>query len=132
MALILRGERSFLQAVSHLGYSNPFLPERIEFERAALGGDFTEGEPVWSQQVDDPERPRINAWRISERLERVAEQLRARLCEGAEARALDLALYEDAILLLLYQRSYRSFFEAGFGPAAAKSDSTRCGSTTVF
>src|SRR5271157_1301566 len=125
MALISRGERRFLQAVSQLGYSNPFLPERIEFERAALGGDFMEGEPVWSQQVDDPERPRINVWRIVERLERVAEQLRARLREGAEARAQDLALYEDAVLLLLYQRYYRNFFEAGFGPAAAKTDSTR-------
>jgi hypothetical protein len=125
MALISRGERPFLQAVSQLGYSNPFLPERIEFERAALGGDFMEGEPVWSQQVDDPERPRVNVWRIVERLERVAEQLRARLREGAEARAQDLVLYEDAILLLLYQRYYRNFFEAGFGPAAAKTDSTR-------
>ena len=125
MTLISRGGRPFLQAVSQLGYSNPFLPERIEFERAALGGDFMEGEPVWSQQVDDPELPRVNVWRIVEHLERVAEQLRARLSEGAEARSQDLVLYEDAILLLLYQRYYRNFFEAGFGPAAAKTDSAR-------
>lgn len=125
MVFLARGERPFLQAVSQLGYSNPFLPERVEFERAALGRDFVPGEPVWSQQVDDPERPRVNVWRIAERLEPLAERLRARLRQGVAAPERDLALYEDAVLQVLYSRFYPKFFEVGFGPGAAESDSGR-------
>src|SRR5271157_530997 len=125
MPFLSARERAFLESVSRLGYCNPFLPERVDLERAALGGDFVEGEPVWSQPVAEPERPRANAWRVSEKLERVAEELRARLAADAEAGERELALYEDAVLLLLYQRSYPDFFEASFGPAAARPDSAR-------
>jgi transcriptional regulator with AAA-type ATPase domain len=118
MAFLTRADRAFLESISRLGYCNPFLPERVEAERSALGADFVAGEPVWSQRVADPERPRANAWRIAERLERLAADLRARLAGGAEASARDLALYEDAVLLLLYQRYYPRFFDASFGGAA--------------
>ncbi len=118
-------QRPMLQAVSHLAYCNPFLPELVEFERAVLGSEFHEGEAVWSQQVADPEQPRVNVWRIAARLEPLVEQLRSRLGGTADARENDLVLYEDAVLYLLYQRYYRSFFEAGFGPAAQKTDTAR-------
>src|SRR5437667_6816888 len=117
MAFLSRSERSFLHAVSQLAYCNPFLPERVECERAALGGDFVEGEPVWSLPVDQPERPRANVWRIVERLKPMAEQLRGRLRARPAAPREDLALYQDAILHLLYQRYYSRLFEAEFGQA---------------
>src|SRR5882762_7731336 len=60
MAFLSSAERSFLKAVSQLAYCNPFLPERTEFERAVLGSEFVEGEPIWSRPMDDPERPRTN------------------------------------------------------------------------
>src|ERR1022692_4200610 len=125
MPFLTPQQRSFLTAVSQLVYANPFLPERVEFERAALGDAFVAGEPVWSQHVHDPEQPRANVWRIVERLEALAEQLQARLGEGVEGRPADLVLYEDAVLHLLYQRYYRHFFAAAFGPAAAQSDPAR-------
>jgi transcriptional regulator with AAA-type ATPase domain len=68
------------------------------------------GEPVWSRRGED--RPRANAWRIGERVGELLERLRPRLAEGAEAKERDLALYEDAALLLLYQRYYPKFLEA--------------------
>ena len=117
MAFLTSDHRDLLQAISRLGYANPFLPERMEWERAVLGGDFVEGEPVWSQTVEDPDKPSPNVWRIEERLEPVAKALRSRLAEGIEAGEQDLALYEDAVLYLLYQRYYTRFFEAGFGSA---------------
>src|SRR6202790_5854300 len=101
MSFLSRTERSFVRAVSQLAYCNPFLPERIECERAALGADFVEGEPVWSLPVDQPERPRANAWLIVGKLEPLVEQLRAKL--SADVREEDLALYEDGVLHLLYQ-----------------------------
>jgi transcriptional regulator with AAA-type ATPase domain len=119
MAFLSSGERTFLRAVSGLVYCNPFLPERTQLERAALGSAFHAGEPVWSLPVDDPEASRVNVWRIFERLEPLVEQLRDRLSAGSKAREEDLVLYEDAILQVLYQRHYHQFFEAGIGPAAS-------------
>ncbi len=124
MILLSTSQRAFLEAVSRLGYCNPFLPERVEWELEALGLDFVEGDAVWSQPVDDPERPRANVSRIVARLETLAGQMRAGLAESAEASAHDLALYEDAAVFLIYHRYYQSFFDAGFG-AKVRNDATR-------
>src|SRR5262249_3675658 len=118
MAFLSRSERTFLRAVSQLAYCNPFLPERVEHERAALGGDFVEGEPVWSLPVDQPEQPRANVWRVAARLEPLGEQMRSRLRARPTVSREDLALYGDAVLALLYQGFYSRFHEAelGHGP----------------
>jgi transcriptional regulator with AAA-type ATPase domain len=113
MGFLSGNERAFLRTVSQLAYCNPFTPERVEIERAALGADFFEGEPVWSLPVDQPERPRANVWRVVERLEPLMEQLRARL---SSARREDWSLYEDSVLHLLYQRYYSRVAQAGAGP----------------
>jgi hypothetical protein len=86
MSFLNASERIFLKAVSQFAYCNPFLPEHSEFERAALSPDFLEGEPVWSQPVKDPEKPRENVWRIFKKLEPIAKDLRRRLVEGADPR----------------------------------------------
>src|SRR5436309_14525609 len=98
MALLAPRDRAFLTAVSQLIYCNPFLPERIAWERAALGSDYVEGEPVWSLPVDQPERPRANVWRIVERLDPLAGQLRDKLGASTEVSPEDRTPYEDAIL----------------------------------
>ena len=46
MAFLTTTERAFLRAVSNLGYCNPFLPERIAYEQAALGADFSAAKAV--------------------------------------------------------------------------------------
>jgi len=115
MAFLSSTERAFLSAVSQLAYCNPFLPERAQFERAALGADYVAGEPVWSQPVKDPERPRANVWRIAARLESLSEQLRTRLFSGKNVREQDLLLYEDGVIHLLYNRYYPKFLETSFG-----------------
>jgi transcriptional regulator with AAA-type ATPase domain len=125
MAFLSPTERSFLSAVSQLAYCNPFLPERAECERAALGREYVEGEPVWSLPVEDPERPRANVWRIAARLDLLAEQLRTRLLASAQARETELVLYEDAVIHLLYNRYYPKFLEISFGQGAAKERASR-------
>ena len=103
------------QAVSQLAYCNPFLPERTEFERAALGDDFVEGEPVWSLPVDDPERPRANVWRIVARLEPLVEQLREPARSPGPSRAPKTwCSTKTRVLHLLYQRYYPRFFDGEF------------------
>lgn len=112
MSFLSSTERRFLSAVSQLAYSNPFLAERAEFERAALGSDY-EGEEVWRLPVSDPERPRANVWRINARLEPLVEQVRARLT-GSTSES-ELVLYEDAVIHLLYNRYYPQFVENSSG-----------------
>jgi len=124
MPFLTPDERPLLQAIQQLAYCNPFLPERVQFERAVLGPEFQEGEPVWSQRVEDPEGPHLNDVRIGARLAPFAEQLRARLAEGTDTREHDLVIYEDAILYLLYQRYYDSFLLASRGEAK-KPDAAR-------
>lgn len=117
MAFLNAPERAFLRTISEFAYCNPFLPEHNQLERTLLGSDFAEDEPVWSQRVEAPERPRVNVWRIFQRVEPLAEQFRGRLASGSPARKEDLELYEDAVIHLLYQRYYPRFYEGGFGAA---------------
>ncbi len=111
---LLPEQRQTLEAVSRLGYCNPFLPERVELERAVLGAEFAEGELVWSYRVEDP-HPRQNVQRIYRKLEPLLASLRRRLQGGSSLDGEELALYEDAVLHLLYTRYYPHFYEAGFG-----------------
>lgn len=111
MAFLSSSDRTFLEAVSGLGSSNPFLPEHTAFERAALGPDFLEGELLWSLPVDQPDRPRDNIWRIARRLETLMPRLLEQL-QTAAPRNVDLVLYEDGVLRLLYQRYYSRFYDA--------------------
>src|SRR5215467_2360597 len=122
MSLLADHERSFLEAVSNLAFCNPFLPERTKYERLALGDSFVEGEPVWSMAVDHPDRPRANVWRVIDRLDPLIQVLRKRLQDGKKASPSELALYEDGVLHLLYQRYYHRFVAAGLGPESSKPD----------
>jgi transcriptional regulator with AAA-type ATPase domain len=110
MAFLNGNERALLQAVSKLGYCNPFLPERITYEREVLGTDFVEGEAVWSLRVDDPKTPRANNTAIAERVTGLTEKLRARFASGTHATTHDLGLYEDAVLFLLFHRMQVHFY----------------------
>ena len=116
MAFLTAPQRAMLRAASRLGYCNPFLPDRVEAERAVLGPDFVEGEPVWSYR-DPRQGPRENVWRVYRKLEPLLETSRSRLRE-ATAGGPDLVLYEDAVLQFLYTRYYRNFYDAGFGATA--------------
>jgi len=115
MAFLSASERAFLRAASRLAFCNPFLPERVEHERAALGAEFADDGPVWSFSVHEPERRRTNVWRIAARLDEFCPRLRNKLAAAMAASDEDRVLYEDCVLNLLYQRYYPRFFEAGFG-----------------
>jgi len=109
MAALSASERRFLKATSSLGYSNPFLPERIEWERAALGREYLESEPVWSVSVADPDADLPNIVRIYQKLEALIEELHSRLVAAPDLQPEDLAAYEESVHSLLYQRYYPAF-----------------------
>jgi DNA-binding NtrC family response regulator len=104
MVFLSSDERAWLRTVSQLCYCNPFLPERIAYERVVLGDDFVEAEATWNLRGDDPSVPLLHPARLSRRLETLLQAARERLSRGSAAAEADLLLYEDAVLLLLYCR----------------------------
>ena len=94
-------ERAFARAVSRLAHSNPFLPERFEAEREVLGDDFDPAS-TW-QPLDGPE-PAPNVVKIGARVTALAERVRERLGAATSDDAEDLALYEDLVTYLLFDR----------------------------
>ena len=53
------------ESIAKLVYTNPFLPERIEAERAVLGGTFIEGDRVWNA-LSEPAREEANVIAIGQ------------------------------------------------------------------
>src|SRR6185295_16786266 len=97
-------ERALVSAISRLVFTNPFLPERIECERVALGEAFVAGDRVWNA-LADPQREASNVVKIGERAEALVKSARQRLADGAKASAEELNLYEQLVFYVLYHRS---------------------------
>src|SRR5688572_13514839 len=103
MVFMTPGERGFARAVSRINVLNPFLPERIEAEREALGDAYSDPGAVWS--LGDQKEERASLRLIRERVESLAARLRESLLGGAVAAREDRELYEDLVLYLLYDRN---------------------------
>ena len=112
MAFLSSHERTFLQAVAAVAYCNPFLPERIAYERQALGTDFVEAEALWNLRGDNPNSPHVNPLRLAAGVETLVGTLRERLAGAATATPQELVLYEDAVLFLLLYRYADRFYDA--------------------
>src|SRR2546429_2990193 len=92
MAVLNDSERSLAQSFSKLTYCNPFLRERIEFERDILGADFIDSEFVWSARAHlEGERPNIAA--LSAKAENLADSIRSRLAANQRATPTELDAY---------------------------------------
>jgi DNA-binding NtrC family response regulator len=102
MALMTDQERDFAQAISRLVFGNPFLTERIDAERQALGPGFIATGVVWHVRAE-PEDDSPNLGALYDRVGVLVEALRARLV-GTRASQGDLELYEDLVLYLLFHR----------------------------
>ncbi len=102
-------ERRFLTAVARMAYANPFLPERLAYEREALGHEFVPGGPVWSASVDQAATEPPNVARIHARLDPLIDTIHARLERASDVSADDLAIYEECVHEMLFERYYRKF-----------------------
>ncbi len=123
MAFLSDSERRLAQTVTRLGYCNPFLPERIAYEREALGEQFVEEAAVWSLRAGvDGERE--NLQRITQRVAPLVEKLCGRLKRGERPSDSDQTLYEDLTLFLLYHR-YREDFQGAIDQTLKTGSSPR-------
>lgn len=103
MPLFSEEEVPFIEAVSRLSYCNPFLPERIRYEREALGAEFVESGADWNIRAGRYDA-RQNLSRIMDRAESLSEAVHKRLKDGVTRNARELALYQDLALFLIYHR----------------------------
>jgi transcriptional regulator with AAA-type ATPase domain len=109
MPLFTTSDRQMLSAVAGLGYANPFLPERITFEKAALGREFQASGPVWSVSVKDPEATPPNVTALYKKLSGRIDRARDAMASAHAASEEELAMYEESVHYLLYQRYYSQF-----------------------
>jgi transcriptional regulator with AAA-type ATPase domain len=100
MALFTASDYRFAQALSRLVYCNPFLPERLNLQREALGAKLFPQPVVWHKLTELDNNPNLE--RLEKRARELAAGARQRLAEGAAASEPELLLYEDLVLYLLY------------------------------
>jgi transcriptional regulator with AAA-type ATPase domain len=104
MSLFSPADRRLAEAVSQLVYCNPFLPERIEFERAALGDEFEDRDAWWNVQSAARRNP-PNVVKLVNRSEELLDRTRQRIAaNGSSPTDGDAALYEDVLLFVLFDR----------------------------
>jgi transcriptional regulator with AAA-type ATPase domain len=110
MGLLEGKERAVAEAMSRLTGANPFLPERIDYEREALGSRFVATRAIWAVDADlgglNP-----NLARLEEVAATLLPRLRERLAGGARATPEEQAIYEDLVLYRLYARYERDWLE---------------------
>jgi hypothetical protein len=109
-------ERALAEAISRLAYGNPFGPERLTWERQALGDEFTPFDVVWHSRGD---AVNPNLLKIAPRAEELAVALRERLA-GKRAGKEELGLYRDLVSYVLYGRYQQRFYEAILDPKAGE------------
>ena len=120
MALMTDDERAFGRAVLAVAYANPFLPERIELERQALGADFVPVPPVWHARMAVPDDS-ANVLALTERAGALAATVRERLAAGGRPSNDDAKLYQDVVGYLLYYRYLDDLLELVLdGPASTR------------
>jgi transcriptional regulator with AAA-type ATPase domain len=112
MALFEASERQFAEAISKLVYGNPFLPERIEYEKQALGADYRhDQQTVWSLIPNASTQRVSNIDLLVRRTDSLVRKVRDRLRRGQTASSSELELYDDLVMHYLYYRSYEDWFD---------------------
>ena len=116
MSVLNEEERNFLECVARVSLANPFLGERIDYERQALGRDFDESQANWNLLGDDPETQQANTGKIAERAYVIIAAIQKQLKKGAALSRQELQLYEDTVLFLLYYYYAQRFKEIIINP----------------
>ncbi len=120
MSLIATDDRAFVRAVGSLSYANPFLQERIDLEREALGEQFdAESDAFWSLTPEQSGKRRPNLVRIIDRARHVAVPLRTKLLAQRPFADEDLQLYDGLVVYILF---YELLDDWGYGSSRRSAD----------
>ncbi|MFO1451156.1 MAG: sigma 54-interacting transcriptional regulator [Opitutaceae bacterium] len=114
-------EREFAKAVARVNAANPFLPERIAAEKAALGEAFQARDADWNTRPPSSE-PNRNVAAISTRCAMLLERVRD---SGGAPSAVDRGLYEEVAGYWLYQTYAARFDSVILASLAGRGDEGR-------
>jgi len=115
MAFLSRSERHEAQAFARIGYTNPFLPERLELERQILGDRYLAGAPVIHLPADLRARAVFENFNLLlEHSKLLTDKMRQRVVAGKCQREEDQELYRETVIFHLYGK-YFSTNQATFG-----------------
>ena len=115
MPVMNAAERKFAEAIADLTYCNPFLPHRIELERAALGTAFVEQNAEWNMRPEAmEEHPNVAALR--DRSVALMGRVREKFLAGQKPTDPEVPLYEDLVVFALYHRYREGFDRAILAP----------------
>lgn len=105
MALLTASEWRVAEAIAEIGYTNPFLPERIDLEKKALGKAFVPFQPFLQYRPDCSVADMFpNAPTLRHRSEQLLEKMRKKLIAQESATDRELEVYENLALYQLYAR----------------------------
>jgi DNA-binding NtrC family response regulator len=105
MAVLSSREMKVAEAIGKIGYCNPFLPERLALERAALGDDFRCADEVINLPPGaDLEMIFANFTALRERAELLTDKMRKALLAGISLSENEVRVYQDMAVYLLYNR----------------------------
>ena len=120
MALLPANEWCAAEAVAAIPFTNPFLPERVELERKALGHSYRVVGPVLMPRLGKRGEDMYPALRaLRKRCEELVAAFRAQLEAGRNATPAELEVYEGIALFLIYLRFYAKFSPLVSGPEAS-------------
>ena len=106
--LFLPSERALAEAVQGLGCCNPFLPDRIEWERRALGADFRAEGAEWNR-LTPTAAAHPNLVLIERRVFDLVERTTAGWPAAGKVPKSDARLFTDLVLFSLYLRHSAHF-----------------------
>src|SRR5882724_5587307 len=109
-AFLEPAEQAILSGIAALADSNPFLAERVESERQALGSTFKKTTTTWHADAAlDGLNPNVAL--LAALFDELAPKLRDRLANGARAERRELAQYEALAVYLLFHRCEAHLYE---------------------
>ena len=110
MALLTSDDWRAAEAIAGIGYANPFLPDRVERERRALGARYVEIGPIIRARPGERlDRLLGNVPALRERAESLTLAIWGRLEAGRPATRAELIVFEDLVLFVLYARYMAAF-----------------------
>lgn len=108
--LFSSADRRFAAAIRRVNACNPFLPERIVAERAALGAEFKERGADWNTRPPTVE-PSVNPAALTARCAEAGARARAAWPRDGRVTVEDAANYEAVVGYGMYQ-TYAARFDA--------------------